>query len=273
VSSTIRLLLAGALTVSAALGQRPKFDVASIKACAPRPVAKTKGPPGESAPPRSSPGRYQSNCDTLIDLIRTAYVDNRGPTPQRLPVTGGPAWINSDRYQIVATAEANASMPTMTGPMLQSLLEDRFGLKIHRETREVPVYLLNVAKNGLKIQPLKEGTCFSPDAGPPPDSDQKPCGIPFTRVKPPNMIIDMEGTLSNLSKLLGVTLGRPVIDKTGVTGQFGFHLEFARDEAASDVSAGPSIFTALQELGLKLDSAKGPGEFLVIDSVERPSEN
>lgn len=253
-SFTIRLLLASTLTISAALAQRPKFDVASIKACAPRPVVKTKGPPGESAPSRSSARRYQSPCDTVIDLIRTAYADD-------LPITGGPAWINSNRYQIVATAESNASIPTMTGPMLQTLLEDRFSLKIHRETREVPVYLLNVAKNGLK---LKEQTC---------DPDEKPCGIPFTRVKGPNMIIDMQGSLTNFSKVLALTLRRPVIDKTTLAGQFAFHLEFARDETITDVAAAPSIFTVLQELGLKLDSSKGPGEFLVIDQVEKPSEN
>ena len=215
-----------------------------------------------------------------MDLIRTAY-------GEFVPISGGPAWINSDRYRIEAKAEGNTNPGIMGGPMLQALLEDRFQLKIHRETREVPVYALVVTKGGFKLQPSKEGSCIAPDdIGAHLTPGQKPCGIPMTQGKGPNMITEIEGSVDQFCKVIGASLGRPVINKTGITGVFDLHLEFARDEAIigagprgpgltlSDDSAAPSVFTALQQqLGLKLESTKGPGEFFVIDHVEKPSEN
>jgi uncharacterized protein (TIGR03435 family) len=206
-----------------------------------------------------------------MDLIRTAY-------GEFVPISGGPAWIKSDRYRIDARAESNTSPRVMDGPMLQALLEDRFKLKIRRETREVSIYTLTVAKEGSKLQSAKEGSCVSPESLQP---GKKPCGMPMTRTKGPNLSTEIIGNLDEFAKLLGVTLGRPVVDRTGITGTFDFHLEFALDENTpnvrlepSDEPPGPSIFTALQEqLGLKLASARGPAEFLVIDHVERPSEN
>ena len=275
----------GMMNTRAVLAQAPasantqKFEVASIKACAPGPpVPKTKGPGGGGGRPSSSPGRYQSPCDTVMDLIRTAYGGF-------VPISGGPAWIKSDRYQIEAKAEAGTSPRIMGGPMLQSLLADRFQLKIHHETREVPVYALTVAKGGFKLQPSKEGSCIAPgDIGAHLEPGQKPCGIPMTRVTGPNMIMEIEGSVDQFCKVIGVSMGRPVINKTGITGVFDLRLEFARDEAivagagdrgpASDDSTAPSILTAVQQqLGLKLESTKGPGETLIVESIERPSEN
>jgi uncharacterized protein (TIGR03435 family) len=230
-----------------------------------------------------SPGRVLSPCDTVMDLIRTAYVEfanGHHNSLERVPISGGPAWINSDRYQINAKAEGNVSQAMMAGPMMQSLLEDRFKLKIHRETREVPAYELTAATGGPKLRPSKEGSCIAFDFMTPLEPGQKPCGIPLTGMKGPNLTTEIHGSVDDFSKLLGVTLGRPVINKTGITGVFDFRLEFAIDESTtgirppSDDPAGPSIFTALRkELGLKLDRTKGPGEFLVIDHVEKPSEN
>ncbi len=176
--------------------------------------------------------------------------------------------------------------------MLQTLLEERFKLKVHWETKEVPVYALTVAKGGPKLQPFKEGSCI------PLDFTQigvaqkpgQPCRNGMTR-KGSNGIVDWRGiSLDQFAKevLIGV-VDRPVIDKTGIAGKFNFHLEFAPDNATpaflpggeldhgqvgpSD-PVGPSIFSAIQEqLGLKLVPAKGPREFLVIDHVERPSGN
>jgi len=258
-----------------------KFEVASIKACAlGPPVPKTKGPGGGGGRPGSSPGRYQSYCDTVMDLIRTAY---GGWTP----ISGGPAWIKSDRYRIEAKAEGNTSQRVMHGPMLQALLEERFQLKIHRETRTVPVYALTVTKGGFKLQPSKEGSCIAPeDIGAHLQPGQKPCGIPLTRVEGPNMITEIAGSVDQFCKVIGAMLGRPVINKTGIAGVFDLHLESALTETMlgpdwrgarpilSDDTTGPSIFTAVQQqLGLKLESTKGPGDKLIIDSVERPSEN
>ena len=212
-----------------------------------------------------------------------------------VPIAGGPAWVNADLYEINATAEGGPSQETMRGPVLRAVLEDRFKLKIHRETREVSVYALAVAKGGPKLQQFKEGSCITLDfATPPPpflpgQESPRLCGASLLRGNAQSRMIDLYGIgLDQFSKYLGSLLGRPGIDKTGITGLFDFHLEFAPDEstptlrasppgtppAAPSDPAGPSIFTAIQEqLGLKLEPAKGPGEFLVIDRVERPSEN
>jgi uncharacterized protein (TIGR03435 family) len=182
--------------------------------------------------------------------------------------------------------------------MLQALLEERFKLKVHWETKEVPVYALTVAKGGPKLQPFKEGSCYLLDitqlyaptkAAPRPG---QPCRNGNSR-KGSNGIVDWRGlSVDQFAKqvLIGV-VDRPVIDRTGIAGKFSFHLEFAPDQAtphflpggaldtgqagpSDEPVGGPSIFSAIQEqLGLKLVPAKGPRDFLVIDHVERPSEN
>jgi uncharacterized protein (TIGR03435 family) len=173
--------------------------------------------------------------------------------------------------------------------MLRALLEDRFKLKIRRETREVPVYVLSAAKGGLKLQPYKEGTCTPIDLTKPlspPVPGQKPgCTSMISgSAKGPNMarVYMQATTVDEFSKALGFVLARPIINKSGIAGLFDFRLEYAFDETTggparatpSDEPAGPSIFTAIQEqLGLKLEPAKGPREFLVIDHVEKPSGN
>ncbi len=220
-------------------------------------------------------------CTTLQELIQFAYglyANGLTLNPQPLQISGGPGWIDSDRFDIEAKAEGNPREEMMAGPMLQRLLEDRFQLKVHREMRERPVYLLTVAKSGRKLQPLKEA-CQLPDA----------CGVgqdgtAKMRSNGQNMTLDMHAmSMTDFAGSLG--LDRPVIDKTGVAGLFDFHLEFVLDGAtpgnpfgsheptSSGDGAGPSIFTAIQKLGLKLDPTKGPVEFLVIDHVEKPSSN
>jgi uncharacterized protein (TIGR03435 family) len=256
-----------------------KFEVATIRLC-------DSDAGGRSGGGKSTPGRLVLNCQTLGDadrsfpgLIAQAYGlfagGHRNPPWAIVPVEGGPAWLKSDRYEIVAKAAGDASPDMMNGPMLQSLLEDRFKLRLHRETREIPVYALTVAKGGAKLHPFKEGSCTH-------------CGAGGT-MKGSNFQLHGQGVTSDeIAKSLGTGLDRPVIDNTGLAGKFDFELEFAGDQAtgpafrdpnqvipaAPDPSAGASVFTAIQEqLGLKLEPTKGPGEFLVIDSVERPSGN
>jgi uncharacterized protein (TIGR03435 family) len=269
------ILAAAALTAFALQAQspepRPHFEVAAIR---PSPSDLNFGPhcDGDGA----SPGRLILNCATVQELIQFAYgyyANGLTPIPRPLEISGGPAWIHSDRFDIEAKAEGNASDEMMAGPMLQTLLEDRFKLKVHREVRERPVYALTVAKGGLKLQPLKHA-CHLPD----------PCGIAKMRSNGQNMTLDVHAmSIADFAGSLG--LDRPVLDKTGVAGIFDFHLEFVLDGATpgnpfgtheptpSGDGAGPSIFTAIQKLGLKLEPAKGPVEFLVIDYVEKPSGN
>ena len=277
----------------------PRFDVASIRPCPEgRGGGNTKmGPPGGS--PIISPGRLNTGCALLAGaypmagLIQRAYGRlGLGRVPSlgsALPISGGPEWIYSYYYVINAEAAGNISKETMEGPMLQALLEDRFKLKVHREARQVPVYELTVAKGGPKLQ-RADGSCTQPDYStfpmPPLPPGKRYCrdtGV-GGRKGPNTMLYQEEATVEYVCRLLTLVLDRPVIDKTGLTGKYSFHLDFAIDQSTpgvldasygqpSDAAPAPSIFTVVQELGLKLEATKGPRDFLVIDHVERPSEN
>jgi uncharacterized protein (TIGR03435 family) len=202
-----------------------------------------------------------------------------------IPIEGGPAWIHSERFAIDAKADGQPSILMMQGPMMQALLEDRFKLKIHRETRQGPVFELALGKGTPKLKPL-DGRCTPPVIGRP--LPELPPGQRLCR----NMVnargaVDIEGgTLSGFAALLGMLLDRPVIDKTGITEQFEIHVKFSLDDSPSRPSTtdpgtpavaapdAPGIFQAVQEqLGLRLVPAKGPLDVLVIDHIERPSEN
>lgn len=276
------LLAVTALAVWGQPAARPKFEVASVK------------PSQESRfmSVRPLPGRLTANAPVRL-LMQNAYA------VQAFQIQDGPAWINSEYYDIDAKTDGNAGR-AQTFLMLQSLLEDRFGLKIHRETRDLPVYTLLTAKGGAKLAPPKDGTCVDsapdgllqsaggrvppPGAGPP---ALAPCG--GLRV-----MLDVGGAkmlggkvaMPELVRTLSMTLGRTVIDKTGLTGLYDVKLEFLPDEATAALpppppgaattldSNNPSILTALQEqLGLRLEPAKGPVEVIVVDHVERPATN
>ncbi len=283
------------------LAVAPKFEVASI-----RPCGKDTGPGKQkgAGPSRTSvsPGRLNTGCDILanaevgppVGLIQRAYgrlgIGHVVPLGSALAVSGGPAWIYSDRYSINAKAEGNASEALMEGPMLQALFEDRFKLKLHRASKDIPVYALTVAKGGPKLLPFKEGSCipvdFTKPPIPPPPLGQTNCNAIVGGRRGPNTKLEAQAiTLDYFSKLLSLVLDRPVIDRTSISGKFDFHLSYLVDQTTpgalfpelgqpSDDSPAASIFTVLQEqLGLKLEPTKGSREYLVIDHVERPTEN
>lgn len=260
-----------------------KFEVASIKICKDRSVARDTGLKGGGRTSgSSSPDSLYLPCSSVRFLIRLAYII----TPARLnpmqanpELEGGPAWIDSDRYKINAKAQDPVGKDMIRGPMLQALLVDRFHLTIHRETREVPIYELTVAKKGLRLQPTNGESCNPVDLTqsslPPPAPGQKPwCGLLRGGINSHQITIDLPGaSMAEFARSL-LKIDRPVIDKTGITEKFDFHLEYAPEGAdASDDATAQSIFSALGQLGLKLELAKGPRDFLVIDSVEKPSEN
>ena len=283
------------------------FEVASVKPCGSTAASggggREGGDSGSGSPPLqlASPGRVHVNCATLAGLVQLAYLtyeNGQRHSDQHfdsVPIKGGPAWVYSDRYQLEAKAEGAPSEEVMLGPMLQALLEDRFKLKIGRETREIPVYELTVARGGPKIQPVQDRGCILHDISLRPPPVAQPgvnyCRLNMGQLKGRNLIVDTQAmTIDYFSKnVLMFYTDRPVIDKTGIAGLFDFHLEFAPDEATdpilraggklergepSDGPAGISLFTALQQqLGLKLEPAKGNGYFVVIDGAERPSDN
>lgn len=223
-----------------------------------------------------SPGRMNVVCQVVKGLIQAAY--DQGRVGRLTPIKGGPAWIDTERYSIEAKAESPESQAMVMGPMLRKLLEDRFKLAIHSEMTEIPVYLLTLSKGKQKLRVFRDGSCTIRDLSkfPPPPPGPDTCRV-FEGRKGPNVSWVAEGlTMGEFCKIVLSEVDRPVIDRTGVAGRFNFPLEYMPGGAApsDDSSAGPSIFTALQEqFGLKLEAGKGPGELYVIDHVERPSEN
>jgi len=251
--------------------ERPRFDVVSIKTC------QASGAPGSGGD--SSPGRLSIGCGILADtdnvgLIQVAYnryASGKLTSEQMLPIEGGPDWIHSERFAIDAKADGQPSIQMMQGPMMQTILEERFKLKIHRETRQGPVYELALGKGPAKLKPLPVGKCIPVLLGAPmpvvPDG-QHPC----KRMASPRGVEIEGGTLRAFADVLGMLLDRPVIDKTGMTGYFQIQLAFSPADSAGPDS--PDVFQAVQEqLGLRLVPAKGPVDVLVIDHIERPSEN
>jgi bla regulator protein blaR1 len=270
------LILSG--VVSAQNDAHPEFEVASIKPAAPD----ARGTFIRMVPG----GRVNITNMPLKELMVLAW------RIQPFQISGGPSWIDSARYDISAKPEKSPK-PDELQAMLQALLADRFQLKIHRETKELPIYALVVARKDGKLGPQlsesKEGGCTQPDPSKPPPPiepgklPQLGCG---GMMMSPRQLRAASIPVENMIPMLSRLLGRTVVDKTGLTGKFDISLEWTPDETQAlqmppeapkpppSDAAGPSIFTALQEqLGLKLESQKGPVEVFVIDRAERPSEN
>jgi uncharacterized protein (TIGR03435 family) len=271
----------------------PAFEVASIK-------LNTNCNAGGGRPSQS-PVTLNLPCVPLRGLIRMAYSMVAGANfpSRRLEVLGGPGWLDTDQYDIVAKAAGNASPTEMMGPMLQTLLEERFKVKVHKEFRDAPVYELTLAKNSPRLQPSKDGSCVPMDLSDlprnvkPGDPMPKYCGFGSGRSTVGGLITDWYAVsmAEYAGRMLSNYMDRPVIDKTGLTGRFDIHLEFAPENAMpgtvllngverpdlptpSNDAMGPSIFNALlAQLGLKLSPAKGPVEVIVIDRAEKPSAN
>lgn len=261
----------------------PQFEVASIK-----PAASDQR--GIFIRPGANGGLNVNNVP-LKELIVIAW------SIQPFQLSGGPPWIESARYDISAKPEHKSERDQVL-LMLQSLLADRFQLKIHHETKELPVYALVLANKDGKLGPQltesKESSCpeFDPAKPPPPPDPGKPptlrCG---GMMMGPDRVTAMAVEVAQLVAVLARTLGRTIVDKTGLTGKYDLQAQWTPDQAqllqafpgggpppgmpAPQFDPnGPSIFTALQEqLGLKLESQKGPVDVIVIDHVERPSEN
>ena len=232
------------------------FEVASIKPSQPmsedRKIAGIQTPGG---------GRLNTLSTSLRLLITFAY------NVKDFQISGGPGWANSEPYDIVAKADGNATRPQLR-LMLQALLKDRFKLTLRHETKDAPIYELVVAKGGSKIQE---------------DTVSVRQRIARTGA---GKIVAQKASLAMFAELLGTLTGRPVVDKTGLPSTYAFTLNWTpavgegglpgppRPDVAPPDSNGPSLFTALQEqLGLRLQSAKGPVESLVIEGAEKPTEN
>lgn len=261
---------------------RPKFDAASIKLnlnCGER-----RGRGGGV-----SPGGYATTCVPIRNLIRLAYGPPAHSFYRQTDLLGGAAWLDTDVYDIVARA-TNIGTIDRFHAMLQRLLEDRCNLKIHTETKEVPAYMLTVAKGGPKIQPPKPGSCRpgvieNRNILPPQPVTDEPallaCGWTSTTIQGGNFIKTGLGvTMDQIAATILDRLDRLVVNRTRVAGRFDVHLEYApettpeQSDGLAPAPAGPSVFSAVQQqLGLKLLPGKGSVEVLVIDHIEKPSDN
>lgn len=223
--------------------------------------------------PSTSPGRIEFRNMTLRLLIYQAYGSGLSTA---MSVSGGPDWMNRNRYTIEALAQGNPTDRDYRA-MLRNLLEDRFALKTHTETREIDVYVLTPdrtdRKLGPKVMPWR-GTCVSgKEPRPEGDPTMPRCTAAF---RPPGLIL--EGvTMIPVAEMLSTQrrlLGRIVQDRTWLAGPYNIELEFDFQAANQPDYNGPSIFTVLKEqLGLKLEASKGPLQVLVVESASAPSEN
>ena len=244
-----------ALTIAAstaALSAQLTFEVASIRASTSLNQGGTMGP---------KPGRFFA-----INVPTTSFI-TFGHNIKSYQLVGVPDWARTDRYNLDATTGPNASMDQMR-EMMRSLLDERFKFRAHRETRQLDGYALVRLTNDRLGPSMQASTlnCRDPKAARP-QGGRFTCGITFG----PGSFIAGDITPAILADLLTGHAGGVVIDKTGLAGNFDVELKWAPDLAPSDL---PSIFTAVQEqLGLRLVSEKVPSEVLVIDSIERPTEN
>jgi uncharacterized protein (TIGR03435 family) len=258
VAAVVMLLLVSVSTVWAQTS-RLEFEVASIK----------------PTPPDWRGGRYATmqgghqfvaRSYTVKYMVAAAY----SVTPRT--ISGGPPWIDSDPYDILAVTPGEVR-PSFEDQMLmlRALLADRFQLAFHTEQKEFSFYALTVAKNGVK---LKESTA-------PPD--EQPMLISHVYPGDYIQLPAHNATMAQFASMLQrAVLDRPVLDKTGLTGKYDFDLEWTPDDSQfdghmppikQDNSGKPDLFAAMQQLGLRLESGKGPVPVVVIDHVERPSEN
>jgi bla regulator protein BlaR1 len=267
----------------------PAFSVASVK-------------PDKSGNGQTrfmfAPDGLQGTNVPLRELLREAY------GVQDKQISGAPDWLSSERYDVEGKLEKPATeelshmdenqAASLRQHMLQALLAEQFKLAVHRETKEIPVYILVVAENGPKFQESKFQESKSDDVGP-----GGPKGQRMMRISRDGQLASQGTPMSLLVRLLSEQVGRPVLDKTGLTGNYDFALQWKPDPSlvnptpmfkgedgqlksgqqedtgtSSTESSKPSIFTAIQgQLGLKLEPQKAPIETLVIDHSEPPAEN
>jgi uncharacterized protein (TIGR03435 family) len=269
------ILVAGALCGQTrdASSSLPVFDVASVK-------------PNTSyirSQDRYSPAGYAAANVSLKFLIYAAYglPDPWGPSHY---LAGGPSWLDADRYDIEARVEDGSIPRDLPAKdrnekirlMLQELLADRFQLKVHRETRQVPIYAMVVAKNGPRLRKatLEEKECLGIPIGYAACQERFLGGM---RRGIRALAVDM----SDLAQYLSGYADRPIVDQTGIQGLFEIKTgawspdqPVATGDQAAEPASLPTLFTMLQEdLGLKLEPRRGPLEIVVVDRAEKPAEN
>ena len=243
-----RIFVLSAVFVVAAFAQTTAtFEVASI-----RPHVAQGDAGSESSNTNVLPGgRLSCSNVNVRKLLRNAFqVEDSG-------MIGAPGWVDSASYDIEAKTTGGVAITRDNiQQLMESLLVSRFQLQYHRETRETTVFALEVAKGFTKLKPAT--------------ADEAP-SMSMNSTQATTTLHAAKISMKDFAATLARQTGRPVVDHTGLAGEFDFDLTWSRDQAAG--ATAPSVFAALPGLGLRLVSSKGHGEFIAIDKVERPSEN
>jgi len=265
------LFAAMARSMACAQDAGPKFEVASIK-----PNHSGSGRFGIAIEPG---GRFVANNASVKSLITFSYQLKENQ------LSGLPAWAESERFDVTAKPESGAGTSTdELRARVRALLAERFALSMHKETKELPIYVLVIAKNGPKLAPSKGNA----DLDSPPPGGRGPGKRQMFRGGR-GEISGQNVQISSIADQLSSILGRTVVDKTGLAGDYDFTLKYTPDMPQAQPGFGnpqdstaappadpsaPSIFVAVQEqIGLKLEPQKGPVDVYVVDRVEKPSEN
>jgi uncharacterized protein (TIGR03435 family) len=258
----------------------PAFDVVSIKP--------NRSGTVEGRINISPSGRVEWTNTTLKALLRLAYM-REAFDPRE--IVGGPSWIGSDTFTVIATSERPAQnrpdgFPAELFAMVRAMVEDRFKVKVHNEQRDASIYAMVLARSDGKPVPALHGVrdacgeAMKAMTNAPPRNGPPPCSFGG----PPGKLTGTAVTMKMFGNVLSNYVGRTVVDRTGLSGSFDFELTFdpaslakappgtqPGPPTAAD-NAAPSIFTALQEqLGLKLESTRGPVDVLVVDAAAPPT--
>ena len=250
---TIVLALLSCPVRAADIAKAPAFEVASITPCKPG----TPAPPMEHAGMVQfvyPGGRFRASATTLKYLLEWAY------DIQPSQHSGGPSWMDTDRYDMVAKAEGNASTEQIK-QMVQTLLAERFLLRFHKERREVPVYAISVGKNAPKLFPPKDGETHTLRVMPQMGPDQKVASY---------RVVATRFSLAQLTDTFARQLGRVIVNETGMDGDFDFTLDLTPDDSRPNPLDPSLLISAMRDqLGLTMKSQKAPVEYFVIESAEK----
>jgi uncharacterized protein (TIGR03435 family) len=277
-----QLVLVVAVLASTAAAQT--FDTVSVKP-SPPPPGNPFGFPVIGIIRMEAGGRVTATTATLRELVRRAY------DVQDFLLFGGPEWVDKDRFDIIATPAEGVSRPDAVRAMMRAMLADRFKVVIRTEAREMPIYELHVARPGQLGPTIKPSgvDCAAirakrnVGAPLPLDGSEPRCTLSARMSSASsNTTMMLEGeSMAEIARLLTPQARRVVVDKTGLPGTYAFELTTARDTSVGRIPGAPppaddgiSLLTGVQDqLGLKLESARGRVEVLVIDTAERPAEN
>jgi uncharacterized protein (TIGR03435 family) len=229
----------------AAAGAGPAFEVASITAC----------PPGTAAPEMehvgianfvAPGGRFTARATTVVFLMEWAY----GIQPWQH--SDGPGWLSSDRFDVIAKADHDAAESEMK-QMVRTLLAERFGLKLHQESKEMPAYVISVGKNAPKLFPPKDGA---------------PHEMRFSMMPPTVHIDAIRYTLAQLADVFARRMDRVIVNRTGMEGEYDFQLELTPDENhPSPVDQSLLLEALRQQIGLEVRAEKTAVDYYVIEGA------